>query len=83
MNMPGNTNLAEIIEEQLPDDLLAFILKAGGLAQKQQQRLYLVGGAVRDIILERPTLDIDLVIEGDAARMAQEIAKINRAKVTL
>jgi tRNA nucleotidyltransferase (CCA-adding enzyme) len=83
MNMPENTNLAEIIEEQLPEDLLTFILKAGGLAQKRQQRLYMVGGAVRDIILERPTLDIDLVIEGDAAGMAQEIAKINRAKVTL
>ena len=83
MNIPETTNLAEIMEEQIPSDLLEFILKAGGMAQKRQQRLYLAGGAVRDLLLERHTLDIDLVIEGDAIKMAQEMAKINRAEAVL
>jgi tRNA nucleotidyltransferase (CCA-adding enzyme) len=83
MNIPEANNLADVMEEQIPDDLLEFILKAGGLAQKQQQRLYLVGGAVRDLFLERCNLDIDLVVEGDAIKMAKEIAEINRAKVTI
>ena len=32
--------------------------------------VYLVGGAVRDLLLERNRADIDLVIEGDAAALA-------------
>jgi tRNA nucleotidyltransferase (CCA-adding enzyme) len=83
MNIPETINLADDMEEQIPPDLFDFILKAGGLAQKQQQRLYMVGGAVRDLFLERVTLDIDLVVEGDAIKMAQEMATINRAKITL
>ncbi len=83
MNAPANINLAKKLKEQLPADLLDFIKKAGDLAQQQQQRLYLVGGAVRDLLLERGTLDIDIVIEGDAIKMAQEMAQINQAEVTL
>jgi tRNA nucleotidyltransferase (CCA-adding enzyme) len=83
MNTPKSVNLAQEMEEQIPPDLLEFALKAGGIAHKQQQRLYLVGGAVRDLLLERVTLDIDLVVEGDAIKMAQQMATINRAKVTV
>ena len=31
---------------------------------------YLVGGFVRDLLLKRPSLDIDIVVEGDALRVA-------------
>src|SRR5262245_24742975 len=33
---------------------------------------YLVGGAVRDLLLDRPTTDVDVVIEGDVAALAEE-----------
>lgn len=32
---------------------------------------YLVGGFVRDLLLKRPSLDIDIVVEGDAVRVAE------------
>jgi tRNA nucleotidyltransferase (CCA-adding enzyme) len=32
--------------------------------------VYLVGGAVRDLLLGRPRADVDLVVEGDAAALA-------------
>lgn len=35
-------------------------------AQAQQVGLYLVGGFVRDLLLDIPNVDIDLVVEGDA-----------------
>ncbi len=34
---------------------------------------YLVGGFVRDLLLGRPSLDIDIVIEGDAIEVAEAI----------
>jgi tRNA nucleotidyltransferase (CCA-adding enzyme) len=80
--MPDNINLAGSIKEQLPEDVIAFIRRAGEAAQKQQQRLYLVGGVVRDLLLERRNLDLDLVIEGDAIELAQEIAGDKRSQVT-
>ncbi len=36
------------------------------LADKQRIQLYLVGGGVRDLMLDRPNLDLDLVAEGEA-----------------
>src|SRR5215203_4920101 len=35
-----------------------------------EEPVYLVGGAVRDLLLGRPRADVDLVVEGDAAILA-------------
>jgi tRNA nucleotidyltransferase (CCA-adding enzyme) len=35
--------------------------------------VYLVGGAVRDLLLDRPRADVDLVVEGDAAALAERL----------
>ncbi len=80
--MPEVINLADRMQEQLPANLIDFIRKVGDVAQKRQQRLYLVGGAVRDLLLERSNLDLDLVVEGNAIKLAQEMARGNRAGVT-
>jgi tRNA nucleotidyltransferase (CCA-adding enzyme) len=82
MRAPEKVNLAGSIREHLPADLIDFIRKAGDAAEKQQQRLYLVGGVVRDLLLERCNLDLDIVVEGDAIKLAQEIAALVQAKVT-
>ena len=75
-------NLADRIEEQLPAAVVSFLRKAGELAQQEQQRLYLVGGVVRDILLRRISLDFDLVVEGDAIALARKLARTNRAVIT-
>jgi tRNA nucleotidyltransferase (CCA-adding enzyme) len=36
--------------------------------------VHLVGGAVRDLLLEEQALDLDLAVEGDAVGVAQELA---------
>ena len=36
---------------------------------------YLVGGYVRDIIIERDTKDIDIMVEGDGILFAKELSK--------
>jgi len=35
---------------------------------------FLVGGAVRDLLLDKPVVDLDLVVEGDARWEAQQLA---------
>jgi putative nucleotidyltransferase with HDIG domain len=42
---------------------------------------WLVGGAVRDVLLERPTADLDLVVEGDVGDAARSLARAVRGPV--
>jgi tRNA nucleotidyltransferase (CCA-adding enzyme) len=81
VNNSPKTNLAGRVEEQLPAAVVSFIRKAGDLAQREQEMLYLVGGVVRDILLNRVNLDLDLVVEGDAINLAKRLADINRATI--
>ena len=74
-------NIKEIVETRLPSELVEFLRSSGRAAAKMGHKLYLVGGVVRDLLLERSNTDLDLVIEGDAIDFAAELAKILNAKV--
>jgi len=80
--MPEITNLSSRIEGQLPVELVSFIQRAGKIAAGQGQRLYLVGGVVRDLLLGQTNLDLDLVVEGNAIELAQQLANITQGKIT-
>ncbi len=46
------------------------------LSQKRREKVYLVGGAIRDLLLGRPLgKDFDFVIQGDAEGLAKEVAR--------
>ncbi|MCG8347711.1 MAG: CCA tRNA nucleotidyltransferase [Chloroflexales bacterium] len=66
-----------------PSDLLAglaapvekLLARAATVAQSHGATLWLVGGVVRDLFLGLPVeRDIDLVVEGDAVALAQDLA---------
>lgn len=71
------------MQDRLPQELLAFLHIAGEVAEAQGQGVYLVGGAVRDLLLGRPNLDFDLVVEGDAPALARQLAKASGDKVVV
>ncbi len=75
-------NLAVTIERQLPEELVKFLRLAGEAAQSSGQKLHLVGGSVRDLLLGRPNLDLDLVLEGDAIILARRLAGIGGGTIT-
>ncbi len=68
-------NVADRIKEQLQPELLDAVALAGRLAADRRQNLYLVGGIVRDALLGRANLDVDLVVEGSAPALARQLAK--------
>lgn len=53
----------------------ALLASATELAQTRGEPLYLVGGLVRDLLLGRPGLDVDLVVEGDGLAYARDWAR--------
>jgi tRNA nucleotidyltransferase (CCA-adding enzyme) len=74
-------NLSRQIEEYLPWRLLELVNEISRQAGKLGQKVYLVGGVVRDLLLGYPNLDLDLVVEGDAVKLAQQVAETSRAKL--
>ena len=81
--MNGTINLAGAIEKRLPAEMVDFLHQAGEVAQKGGQGLYLVGGIVRDLLLERGNLDLDLVVEGDAIALARALADSKQGEITV
>src|SRR5215218_3216773 len=59
------------------DDLAAALRHAHpeleAVREAAREPVYLVGGAVRDLLLGRPRADVDLVVEGDAAALAERL----------
>jgi len=49
--------------------------KVGEIADKLQMETYVVGGYVRDILLKRPSKDIDFVCIGDGIKLAKAVAE--------
>jgi len=50
-------------------------------ASRQNLRAFLVGGTVRDLILNREALDVDITIEGDAVALARAVAASTGARL--
>ena len=61
--------------EQLDRESRALVLRCGALAGDRNERAFLVGGAVRDLILERDAADLDVVVEGDGLAIAQALSR--------
>ncbi|MBE9528202.1 MAG: CBS domain-containing protein [Proteobacteria bacterium] len=64
-----------LLGEKLPEWLFEVLKEAGVVAERMGFKLYLVGGVVRDLLLRRENLDIDIVVEGgDGIEFANEFA---------
>jgi tRNA nucleotidyltransferase (CCA-adding enzyme) len=62
----------------LPKKLKTLVYLARYISKKNNIPAYLVGGFVRDLILGAKNLDLDVVLEGDGVKFAEEFsAKLN------
>lgn len=75
------SNLSDKLKTHLPPELSDLVQAAGEITARRGETLYLVGGAVRDLLLGRTNLDLDLVVEGDAIALANELTRVFWGKV--
>jgi len=80
--LPGEVNLSERLAAALPPTRLALLKAVAAEAYTRRQAVYIVGGFVRDLILARPAMDFDIVVEGDAISLARALAKHYGGRVT-
>ncbi|MCG2615702.1 CCA tRNA nucleotidyltransferase [Terrimonas sp. NA20] len=64
------------MEINFSDKEISLLKRISAAAETLKVPAYLVGGYVRDKILERPTKDADIVCVGDGIALANEVAKL-------
>ena len=70
------------LDLSLPAEQLTLLRVVAEVAGARQMPLYLVGGFVRDQLLNIPATDFDLVVEGDAIALAKALAAQYGGRVT-
>jgi tRNA nucleotidyltransferase (CCA-adding enzyme) len=78
----GHLNYAEKLEGAMPKARLALLKIVAEIASEQKAALYIVGGFVRDLYLERTSQDFDLVVEGDGISLARELQERYGGRLT-
>lgn len=79
--MPQIENLVDKLVSRLPQAGLQLFGVVCSRAESSGLRAFLVGGTVRDLLLNRESLDVDIVIEGNAVRLAREVAARTGARL--
>lgn len=59
----------------LPPASRRLLRQVAAAAEARKLPLYVVGGYVRDLLLGRPSLDLDLVVEGDAIAFGRSLQR--------
>jgi len=72
---PRQAHIQALLEEALPSPTLALVQRIAETAHEMGYSLYFVGGLVRDLLLGAPIVDVDLVVEGEAVRLARHLAQ--------
>lgn len=69
------------IREQLPQRVGELLGDLGAIGDTLSLRVYAVGGFVRDLLLGRENLDVDVVVEGDGIAFAEAFARRHDCRV--
>jgi tRNA nucleotidyltransferase (CCA-adding enzyme) len=71
--MPPRVTRNDLLR-RLPQETHSLLRALGNLANEAGVSLYLVGGVVRDLLLERENWDLDLTVEGEGIAFARQVA---------
>ncbi|HWF13137.1 MAG TPA: hypothetical protein VG272_05325, partial [Candidatus Acidoferrales bacterium] len=63
------------LESRLSPEQRAALVRIQELAVANESNLYLVGGAVRDLISGMPIRDLDFAVEGNPTKIVRELEK--------
>jgi tRNA nucleotidyltransferase (CCA-adding enzyme) len=62
-----------LLGHALSPETLALVHRISHTAAQMGYSIYFVGGLVRDLLLDLPIVDIDIVVEGDAIALARQL----------
>lgn len=68
-------NIKHLMEKNLPIPIQNILKLVGEVGDLIGVNVFVVGGFVRDILLKKPTFDLDIVVEGDGIEFAKKLTK--------
>lgn len=74
-------NIYENYNSYFNNELKSIFEQVSKIASRHSYKLYLIGGLVRDLLLDIKSLDIDITIEGNAIEFAKILEKEAGAKI--
>jgi tRNA nucleotidyltransferase (CCA-adding enzyme) len=71
----GEPDMRQLMSGSLPEALWGMVKVVGDIAGDLDTPLYFVGGLVRDLLLRKRPIDIDMVVEGDAINLVRRLRR--------
>ncbi len=71
--VPTPEQMETLLKRVFSIALVLHLRRIGEHAQERKQKVFLVGGCVRDLLLERQNLDMDVVVVGNAVEFARSL----------
>jgi tRNA nucleotidyltransferase (CCA-adding enzyme) len=68
-------SIKQLMLKNLEKEIIELLKQAGHVAETLGMKAYIVGGFVRDLIMQRYNYDLDLVIEGDGLLFAEKFTE--------
>ena len=66
----------------IPSEKQTLLSSIAGQAASLNMPCYLVGGVVRDLLLNKPVNDLDIIVEGDAIKLGKALVQKHGGKLT-
>ena len=73
--------IQRLIRNRLPKRIQELLTQLGQIGDELDVGVSVVGGFVRDLLLNKENLDIDVVVEGDGVAFAETFARRNACRV--
>jgi tRNA nucleotidyltransferase (CCA-adding enzyme) len=81
VSLPEEQNFRRLLAHALPPALWQMVQLVSRAADELSMPLYFVGGLVRDLILGKPPVDVDMVVEGEAIKLARRLRELHGGEV--
>ena len=79
--MPRSPKLIDKLLASLPKEQVNALSNLIELADQRGTAIYLVGGPVRDLLLDLPPGDLDVAVEGDSIDLASRLAEATHLRL--
>lgn len=80
---PRSSNVSDQLRNYFQQHWLERLREWGRIVDEWDDSIYLVGGCVRDLIMDRSVQDLDFVVEGDGLRFARYLDEKENAEVSI
>ncbi|TYB95668.1 MAG: CBS domain-containing protein [Kosmotoga sp.] len=78
---PVTVNIKELLEARIPSQILTILRFIGIVGSEINMPVFVVGGFVRDVLLNRKNYDVDIVVEGDSMTFSRAFKKYFEVKI--